>query len=389
VTRSRTIAVHSSEFWRTRRERDYEGSVRRLVTPPFALALSAVTIAIAVLGACTKSNDAANDAGRAPEEAAALQAAPADAAIASSGDAESADANTANGPCPSDMIHVDTMFCPKIKRNCLDVEHEHPNNLTICHKFEEGVQSCEVEEEHRDFCIDQYEYPNKDGAHPVWMLTWYEAQATCESKGKRLCWASEWTAACEGPEHTPFPYGWVRDHDTCNIDNFYVEVRKGPGGVFLQYSKDPAVRDPELARLDQSVPSGLLANCKSGFDVHDQTGNFDEWVISDRPAGDERSKWAGLMGGAWGHVRNQCRPMTTSHYPQENYYFWSFRCCKDAEGAPSWTPPPCKGEWGCPAKAPPVEPHDFAPDPIVVVNPAGPSKTKYGRSDRNVPPPKK
>ena len=55
---------------------------------------------------------------------------------------------------------------------------------------------------------------------------WYQAQATCESKGKRLCWASEWTAACEGPEHTPFPYGWERDHGKCNFDNFYIDPWK-------------------------------------------------------------------------------------------------------------------------------------------------------------------
>jgi hypothetical protein len=64
--------------------------------------------------------------------------------------------------------------------------------------------------------------------------------------------------------------------------------------------------------------------------------------------------------------------MTTSHEPEFWYYFVSFRCCKDADGAPVWKPS------GPHAEAPVVEPQDFAPEPIVPVNPSGPSKTKYG-----------
>jgi len=55
--------------------------------------------------------------------------------------------------------------------------------------------------------------------------------------------------------------------------------------------------------------------------------------------------WAGLKGGAWGHVRNACRPVTTSHAAEFKYYFVGFRCCADAKGegqagAPIWKPPP-------------------------------------------------
>jgi formylglycine-generating enzyme required for sulfatase activity len=272
------------------------------------------------------------------------------------------------------------MFCPKIKRDCVDMEYEKVNHLPICHKFAEGPGKCLTEEEHRQFCIDEYEYPNQKGAHPAWMLKWAEAQATCESKGKRLCWASEWTAACEGPQHTPFPYGYERDHDKCNIDNFFIDPRKAPGIGFVMFSKNKEEQLKELTRLDQSVASGALPDCVSGFGVHDQTGNLDEWVVSDRPPA-EKSLYSGLMGGAWGHVRNQCRPMTTSHFPHENYYFWSFRCCKDAEGAPSWKLPECKGP-DCPIPAPDVEAQDFAPDPVVDPGAPGPSKTKYGAKER-------
>jgi formylglycine-generating enzyme len=277
--------------------------------------------------------------------------------------------------CPADMAHVQTSFCPDVDRRCNDMEHDEFNHLDICHGFD-SVQRCRTAERPMDFCIDRYEYPNVEGAHPVWMLDWYQAQATCESKGKRLCWASEWTAACEGPDHTPFPYGWDRDHDACNVDNFFIgPKRPGPRGQFFFYSKDHAVAERELFRLDQSVPSGSMLACTSGFGVFDMTGNFDEWVTSDRPPR-ERSKWAGLKGGGWGHVRSQCRPMTTSHEPEFRYYFVSFRCCADAAGASSWTPSPGT------LAAPPVESRDFAPERIPVGVGPGPSSKKFSRTGK-------
>ena len=89
-----------------------------------------------------------------------------------------------------------------------------------------------------------------------------------------------------------------------------------------------------------------METCRSGFGVYDLTGNFDEWVLTESDRG--VSDWAGLKGGAWGHVRNACRPITTSHPPQFTYYFISFRCCKDADtrdvtpssdDLPIWTAP--------------------------------------------------
>jgi formylglycine-generating enzyme required for sulfatase activity len=273
------------------------------------------------------------------------------------------------------MVHVETSFCPAIERRCIDLEHDDTNNLDICHAFAHE-QRCRGAERPVHFCIDRYEYPNKKGAHPVWMLDWAQSQATCESKGKRLCMATEWTAACEGGEHTPFPYGWERDHDKCNMDSFYIDpIKPGPKAQFLFYSKDPKVAFPELSRLDQSVPSGSMETCKSGFGVYDMPGNVDEWVVNDGPP-HEKSLYAGLKGGAWGHVRSQCRPETFSHDPPFTYYFVGFRCCRDAEGATAEQrvvqPPEA-------VPAPSVEPHDFAPDPIVPIDPPGPSKKKWSR----------
>jgi Sulfatase-modifying factor enzyme 1 len=271
--------------------------------------------------------------------------------------------------CPSDMVYVSTNYCRNVERKCLHYEPIYSQHLTICHAFEHDSTVCKGGAEEKHYCIDKYEYPNVEGGHPTWMVMWYDAQSTCEAKGKRLCYESEWTAACEGPDHTPFPYGWERDNTACNIDNQFI-IPSIPDIT----SHDPKVKLAGLERLDQSVPSGSLKRCVSGFGAYDMTGNFDEWVTRDEPT-DYRgptdiSKWAGLKGGGWGHVRNACRPMTVGHDPGFAWYSIAFRCCADAKGYPPYKPknilPP-----------PHVEPNDTAPiPPVHLENAPGPSAEK-------------
>jgi formylglycine-generating enzyme len=237
--------------------------------------------------------------------------------------------------CPERMRLIDMSFCPEVKRICLDDEYSSSNKITICHRFKEEPARCLAQERKLRFCIDEYEYPNERGARSPVMVDFYDAMALCNERGKRLCWEGEWTAACEGSTKTPFPYGYVRSKETCNIENTWIRP-----SLDKMYDKDPAISGPELLRLDQGVASGSRPNCKSDFGVHDQTGNVDEWVMLEKKRG--KGGWAGLKGGAWGHVRNACRPVTTSHAPEFTYYFVSFRCCADAKGEASerWAPPP-------------------------------------------------
>ncbi len=273
-----------------------------------------------------------------------------------------ANAETQVSKCPSDMVYVEHDYCPEVQRRCIYSEYNRPNRITLCHAFEEGSTQCKAERQKLKFCIDKYEYPNREGAHPPWMVSWYDAEATCRSLGKRTCWDWEWVAACEGPDETPFPYGWRRDNTKCNIDNTWIEPR-----LSLAYSSDKKVANRELSRLDQSVASGAMPECVSGYGVHDLTGNLDEWVTR---AGRNRtkSKWSGLKGGGWGHVRNACRPITTSHTPEFEYYFITFRCCKDPEGALAYVPPGS-------TPPPEVKAEDRAPIPHPN-NPTGPSARK-------------
>ncbi|MBN2193452.1 MAG: SUMF1/EgtB/PvdO family nonheme iron enzyme [Polyangiaceae bacterium] len=226
--------------------------------------------------------------------------------------------------CPEDMAQVAHDFCPTLQRHCLRSEYDKSNHITICHLFAPDRQRCLDPRVHLHFCIDRYEFPNREGAHPPVMIDWHDADRLCTEAGKRLCTEHEWTAACEGPEEQPFPYGHARDPARCNIDNPWLSPH-----LSRIYSQDPATRDAELARLDQSVPSGARPRCVSGFGVFDLTGNLDEWVSGDTTQPGRRPDRAALKGGAWGHVRNACRPVTASHAPNFSYYFVSTRCCRD------------------------------------------------------------
>src|SRR5712671_1772219 len=77
-----------------------------------------------------------------PEASASMQPEP---------DAGAADAPVVSAQasaCPNGMILVDTSYCPRIDRKCIDEEYSPQNKITICHKFATS-QRCLGEHEHR------------------------------------------------------------------------------------------------------------------------------------------------------------------------------------------------------------------------------------------------
>jgi hypothetical protein len=226
--------------------------------------------------------------------------------------------------CPSDTKEVDGMYCPKIEQRCLrwlDKDQSSTANSGIgpmrCAEF--APSKClSSTRRHISVCMDTYEWPNKENEFPLVTIDWYDAKAKCESVGKRLCTADEWTFACEGEDMKPYPYGTglLRDATACNID---------------QLSMDPSTPRVEWSKHNRSVPSGMMKNCVSWAGVHDMTGNVDELVnnVGGRKDGDPY--FSGLKGGYWSKVRNRCRPMTTAHGPTYSFYQQGFRCCRNVQ----------------------------------------------------------
>jgi len=218
--------------------------------------------------------------------------------------------------CPRGMVEVEGDYCSSIEQKCL--RWLDPDTKMRCAEFAQG-SPCAGKQTHKHFCIDQYEYPNVPGEKPVVMKSWYQARDTCAAQGKRLCGESEWTLACEGQEHLPYPYGYARNAEACNIDKPHPDVDE------LAIA-NPATRDAEVARLWQGEPSGAREACVSPYGVHDMTGNVDEWVVNESG----HPYKSGLKGGYWGPVRTRCRPMTTAHNEDFIFYQIGFRCCEDA-----------------------------------------------------------
>lgn len=238
-------------------------------------------------------------------------------------------AQPTTGPCPANMQHVQgdawesaTDFGEALQdMACTSwISRDFPAR---CRQFDPmmwgRIRDKNLRRKHLDFCIDKYEWPNREGADPEVMYTYYDAARECMSVGKRLCDEEEWTFACEGEDATPYPHGYDRD-GSCNVDRPWIE----PDYTRLFTPTRPDLQSVELNRLWQGVPSGSMPKCLSSTGVYDMTGNVDEWTSSVRKTG-YRSV---LKGGYWGPVRTRCRPSTRAHNEWHKNYQAGFRCCK-------------------------------------------------------------
>jgi hypothetical protein len=274
----------------------------------------AVSAAVAAAGSLALFTSPAPGAPRGPQDRLTAPASNADAKVLSAPVGDPA-------ACPADMVDVEGDWCPEVEQVCVrPVDPQHLGQ-DRCAQFA-PTGRCLGTPQHKHFCIDRYEWPNKVGAKPVVAVDWDTARGECTGAGKRLCIDDEWTLACEGQEHLPYPYGYVRDPKVCNIDKPYIVPDEAKWA-------NPKTRQEEIVRLDQRDPSGARASCVSPYGVYDMTGNVDEWVVNDRGKADEKPYVSGLKGGYWGPVRDRCRPMTTAHNEWHTGYQIGFRCCAD------------------------------------------------------------
>jgi formylglycine-generating enzyme len=286
-----------------------------------------------VLGACAGSAPGVPAPASAPppyaaDAAAATPAPPAVASTVQPPEDAGAPAPIPQAPateaaCPEGMVLVDGDYCTDLDMQCLKSTYAPQNKKTICWVFAEPTK-CIGKKEHKRFCIDTYEYPNKKGERPQVMMNFPEAQRLCASQGKRICTETEWTTACEGPEYKPYPYGYRRDPSICNGDQPYLfpDLKKA-------FNKDARIAMPERERLYQGKQSGSQPKCVSDYGVYDMPGNADELASSET----EKSPYDNVTtGGPWLEgVRNQCRPKIYTHNEGFAYYYLSFRCCAEPD----------------------------------------------------------
>ncbi len=145
-------------------------------------------------------------------------------------------------------------------------------------------------------CVDAYEYPNQVDALPRDMVTQPEAVALCAKEGKHLCSLGEWQASCKGKENSRYPYGNQYNEKIC------------------------ATTQKKADR------SGRKEACRSWWGMYDLSGNLWEWTSTPNAS---RNNFYEVAGGSWNtQDESSCLSTKFSFYPQNQYPFVGFRCCK-------------------------------------------------------------
>ena len=149
------------------------------------------------------------------------------------------------------------------------------------------------------FCVDRFEYPNREGAMPVYKVTWEEAKDRCEKKGKRLCAEEEWERACRGQAGRRFPTKSRAAIEKCN----------------LLRSDGVASRLREAGKSDCRTPKGIF----------DMAGNVAEWTSNTFKAGSDGKT---VKGGSieQGLYAGRCSARI-NRMPWDESISLGFRCC--------------------------------------------------------------
>jgi len=212
--------------------------------------------------------------------------------------------------CPPGMVLVDGEYCPEVEQRCLEWMDPPSSRYHHfrCARYESPAR-CKAPRVHKRFCIDATERVEEGSTVPRHFMSWTSSRALCESEGARLCLESEWVFACEGEEMRPYPYGWERDSQACNVDRS-TDIGR-PGRL-----------------VDHRDPAGSHEHCASPFGVQDLAGNVEEWVQADNG---KKSGWKEVLKGSWWiPSRHACRQFQIGHDDVYRGAETGTRCCKDA-----------------------------------------------------------
>jgi len=212
--------------------------------------------------------------------------------------------------CPDGMILVEGEYCPSVEQKCLHWLDPPGDRYEFfrCAEYQKPAV-CKGPKVHKRFCIDETERVEAGSDLPMNRKSWTDATEICKGEDARLCMTSEWQFACEGEEMRPYPYGWARDAEACNVD-----VMTGLGRVGKL--------------VDHRAPASAHPRCVSPFGVHDMAGNVDEWATVD---GAPRGTREVMKGSWWLPGRHACRSFQGGHGANYGGTETGVRCCKDAK----------------------------------------------------------
>lgn len=203
-------------------------------------------------------------------------------------------------------------FCPKPEEKCLNWI-DPPNSVARrCARYEEPAR-CLTKTVPMKYCITTEELYDHNTQKPYNNQTYGDCKAKCSAEGMRLCSHSEWQFSCEGEANNPYPYGFTRDVNACNIEHH----------PFKKCGK---------LNCDYSANISEFPKCVSSFGVHNLVGDVDEWLtVPEYYAGASGMHLtSALAGGHTGGGRHRCSPLTYGHGGGYSDTTTGCRCCGDA-----------------------------------------------------------
>ncbi|MGL1903077.1 MAG: SUMF1/EgtB/PvdO family nonheme iron enzyme [Fibrobacterales bacterium] len=184
----------------------------------------------------------------------------------------------------------------------IDSAGNHSDTITRSYEFKQKIPPCPNNmspvplKDGTSICMDLYEWPNTLNETPKVFVSHKEASALCSSLSKRLCSKEEWQTSCSGKLNTDYPYGSDYNPAQC------------------------------VTTETKSKRSGHAKDCRSYYGHYDMSGNIWEWTSTPH---EQRASFYYVSGGNYSSKdASTCQEAKYSFYPQNQYQFVGFRCCK-------------------------------------------------------------